>query len=94
MKKKLSNKTFFYHNQPYTAAAPLEGDEMMRPASPKAVLWSAAHKVSTKGKCGAPWPSIENKSPKTLIVNYLSTNVMLRKNETIQKLTIALRCMK
>ena len=55
MKKKLSNKTFFYRNQPYTAAAPLEGDEMMRPASPKACLWPAAHKVSTKGKCGAPW---------------------------------------
>ena len=63
MKKKLSNKTFF-HNQPYTAVAPLEGDEMMRPALPKAELWSAAHKVSTKGKCGAPWPSIENKPPK------------------------------
>ena len=45
MKKKLSNKRFF-HNQPYTAAAPLEGVEMIRPASPKAVLWSAAHKVS------------------------------------------------
>ena len=82
MKKKLSNKTFF-HNQPYTAA-PLEGDEMMRPASPKAVLWSAAHKVSTKGKCGAQWPSIENK-PKTLIINYLSTNVMLKKSESFQK---------
>lgn len=64
MKKKLSNKTFFYRNQPYTAAAPLEGDEMMRPASPKAVLWSAAHKVSTRGKCGAPWSSIENKPQK------------------------------
>ena len=85
MKKKLSNKRFF-HNQPYTAAAPLEGDEMIRPASPKAMLWSAAaHKVSTNGKCGAPW-SLNRKHPqKTLIINYLSANIMLRKNESFQK---------
>lgn len=63
MKKKLSNKTFF-HNQPYTATAPLEGNQKMRPASLKAELWSAAHTVSTKGKCGAPWPPIENKPKK------------------------------
>ena len=59
MKKKLSNKTFL--SQPTANDYRLLGrDEMMRPASPNACLWSAAHKVSTKGKCGAQWPSIEN----------------------------------
>ena len=84
MKKKLSNKTFFTINR----TAPLEGDEMIRPASPNACLSPAAHKVSTKGKCGAPWspPPIENK-PKALIINYLSTNVMLKKNESFRKTT-------
>ena len=76
MKKKLLNKRFF-HNQPYTAAAPLEGDEMMHPASPNACLWPAAHKVSTKGKCGVPWSLNRKQAQKTLIVNYLSTSVML-----------------
>ena len=76
MKKKLSNKRFF-HNQPYTAAATLEGDEMMHPASPNACLWPAAHKVSTKGKCGAPWPPPIGNKPKTLIINCLNANVML-----------------
>lgn len=84
MKKKLSNKTFF-HNQPYTATAPLEGDEMMRPASPKAELWSAAHKVSTKGKCGVPWSLNQKQALKTLIITRLRAGAMLRKNKIIQK---------
>ena len=87
MKKKLSNKTFFYHNQPYTAAAPLEGDEMMRPASPKAELWSAAHKVSPTAVAVCHGNQPKTSFKKTLIINYLSTNVMLKKNESFQKNT-------
>ena len=62
MKKKLSNKTFFTINR----TAPLEGDEMIRPASPKAELWSAAHKVSTRDKCDAPWSLQSKTNPKHL----------------------------
>ena len=62
----------------------LGGNQKMRPASPKAELWSAAHSEHQ----GQVWRTVapnRKQAKKTLIINYLSTNVMLRKNEIIQK---------
>lgn len=56
-----------------TATAPLGGDEMIRPVSPKAELWSAAHKVSPTAVavCHGNQPKTSFKHTDNHPLNYL-----------------------